>query len=162
MDKIFEDFKSMYIKIQQDIVMAMEYNVAPSIKEVESRMVKEHVYDVYKSSSDSFLRYERRKDEGGLSDVRNMSSKVYSNWGEVSLEITNDTEVNEFFYYKYHPRLDELIEYGKTYPLFTIHDEEEYPFYKPRPFTEKTIEYVEQTNLVVNELEKKLGYISEK
>lgn len=119
---------------------ALNKEVANKIKEVEHEHVKTDVYDVYTPK-----KYARQRDNYGLSDVRNMNTKQYS---EVGIEISNDTvHPDEFFNDVY---VADVVESGHGYEY-----DFEYNGVK-RPFQENTVEELERTKEHVKALKEGL------
>ena len=140
--------------IQDHVKKIAVEEMAESVKQVESDEIEKEVYEQY-----SPTQYIRRKENEGLIDKNNM--QVYSNETDkgINIEITNDTKGNEN--YKNHEVgfIDEIIEKGEGYTWENSEIANMQPY--PRPFTEKTIENLQQNKQYIDVLKKemqKLGY----
>lgn len=71
---------------QKALEVTME-SVIPAVKELESQNVDTFVYSVYENP----IVYNRRKDDGGLSDVDNMEHSVSAGGNQINVEIENMT-----------------------------------------------------------------------
>ncbi len=141
---VYSNFKDLEEAICKKVSNSLNSDVAKAIKVEESKEIKNTVYDVYTPSF-----YERRKNNGGLSDVNNMHHEVFDG----ILKITNETPVNpirkaegSFYDRAFDYELDKLVEYGNTglYPM------------PERPFTKNTIIKLNQNKKHVKVLKKSL------
>jgi hypothetical protein len=84
--------KELEVMLLKYVTKAMKDTVAPAIKEMESANVDEFVYNVYEPKV-----YERRMDNGGLSDINNMSDNITISGNSISLTVDNNTMTNTDF-----------------------------------------------------------------
>lgn len=131
----FNDMKSLEAFLLQKIQRAMVDTVALEVKQLESENIKEVVYNSYAPKV-----YDRREDNGGLSDIGNMKHQVISGGNHVVLSVDNTTMSNP----NYNPNnkspfeLAGLVEYGDG-AGFGEYDYKSSPDYlQPRRFIEKT------------------------
>ena len=99
-------------QIQGNLKVGMN-EVAKEVKKIQSEKVKEEVYGTYTPKQ-----YERREDDGGLSDVRNMKHDTETlSDGGVVLEVRNETMSNEEFLPdgKQPFEIAGVVEYGQMY-----------------------------------------------
>jgi hypothetical protein len=148
MAKSFNSMKDLEKYINQQMADVLQNEVAEAVKKEQSYQVEDEVYDKYSPSSpdgEPWV-YERRRDNGGLSDTRNMitSSPSYTGDGvEVSIEnITKGSDDNF--------QIADLVEYGdgtngKEYEHKTNRDNTAYQYLRGRPFTKATVEELERT-----------------
>jgi hypothetical protein len=124
---IAKNSKDLEKLIMQKVAKAMQDTVAPEVKQMESENVFEFVYSAYDPKE-----YERRMNNGGLSDISNMSDKVVTNGNSVELTVDNNTMSNEDFMPRYgspHPIAGEVeFGYGYDYGGYGEAFEEERPF----------------------------------
>ena len=120
--------------------------VVDVVKKTEQKHVQQDVYDAYPNPK----RYDRREEDGGLKDPRNMVVTEH----ELGVDIDNKTPFNNDYDHLNDPRyvpppnygngLEYLVEYGqggqKTYHY-------NYPageFTNPRPFIHNTVDELKQ------------------
>lgn len=77
--------------IAAQIQSVMDEHVSDVVKEEQSRQVHNVVYDRYKPNNGKPWVYERRGDEKGLSDTRNMMHEANVTGDGVELRVTNET-----------------------------------------------------------------------
>lgn len=135
----FNNLEDLFKALPSIIAESME-DVAPKIKEVESKHVQSDVFDKY----DPYV-YQRREN-GGLDDVTNMPHKVYANRDIIKLEIENTTRGSDdtSFY------IAGLVEYGHQngygeYDYDYNRDGTQYLFLQPRPFMSNTVRELSTT-----------------
>lgn len=131
---VFESIEDLCSYLNNvEIPKMLKDKVAPVIKNIEQDVTQEVVYDVYNPAV-----YERRYENGGLKDIRNMEERVTKQGNSNLLEIENVTTVSEDSYdHSQGTYLDEIIEYG----LPTYNTE----YNQPRPFTQKTQERIDES-----------------
>jgi len=130
----FDSIKQLEAYLLLKVQKAMSTTVALEVKQLESENVKEVVYEYTPKE------YMRREDNGGLSDINNMSHDVISGGNMVVLSVDNNTMSNP----DYNPHgkppfeLAGLIEYGdgNGYGEYDYYGSSDY--LKPRKFIEKT------------------------
>lgn len=129
---VFESIEELYSYLNNvEIPKILKDKVAPVIKNIEQDVTQEVVYDVYNPAV-----YERRYENGGLKDIRNMEERVTKQGNSNLLEIENVTTVSDNSYDSSQGTyLDEIIEYG-----LPAYDTE---YNQPRPFTQKTQERID-------------------
>ena len=142
----FNDLDALEAFLLLKVQNAMTTTVASEVKQLESKNVKEVVYNVYSPKI-----YDRDMDDGGLSDVENMSHNVSSIGQSVELTVDNKTISNP----SYNPNnkspfeVAGLVEYGSNngygyydYPIKNK-DSSNAEYLKPRPFIQKTKDELE-------------------
>lgn len=131
---VFESIEDLCSYLNNvEIPKILKDEVAPVIKNIEQDVTQEVVYDVYNP-----VVYERRYENGGLKDIRNMEERVTKQGNSNLLEIENVTTVSDNSYDSSQGTyLDEIIEYG-----LPAYDTE---YNQPRPFTQKTQERIDES-----------------
>lgn len=117
MTKDFTDLKSLFRHLEKQATKVLINDVANVAKEEMSQTIKEEVYKSYSPTE-----YERREDDGGLSDVRNMVAKPEGN-NEISIRNMTTGSGDD-----YSQLIDQIIVYGQGYTW------EESEIYKMQPF----------------------------
>ena len=126
MGEKIKNLKQLKKKLIHIITKAIVENVIEDIKDLHIEKIEKHVYKVYKPK-----KYSRRKDNGGLTDKKNMKTEIIKNANSVELKFSNVTKSNP----KNLPegytseKIAGNIEYGKRYHYMKM---------KPRPFIAKT------------------------
>lgn len=142
-----KELEAMLLKY---VSKAMKDTVAPAIKEMESANVDEFVYSAYDPKE-----YERRMNNGGLSDINNMSHTVNISSNSVELTVDNNTMSNpEFMPRNGTPHeIASEIEYGYGYDYggFGGAFEEERPFIRE---TRNELKYGQAKKLLQEGLKK--------
>lgn len=125
-------WKEIEKMIQVKINQAMNTTVASGVKEIESENANEFVYNSYDPTV-----YERRGNDGGLSDVRNMNHVVDTSGNSTTLEVTNDTMSNpDFLPWQDTPhKIAQEVEFGFGYNYGNGNE----PYAQERPFQRETI-----------------------
>ena len=126
----FSSLKEMEKYIQDEINKSLKNDVAPVVKEVMSAEVQNTVYSVYEPK-----RYERRYDNYGLGDTRNMEFPKVENG---KLEVSNNTPFKGKNYSG--KSLTEVVVTGEGYTY-----DYPYEYNQPRDFIEATREDLIQT-----------------
>lgn len=158
MAKTFKNLNKLFDHLQKQANRVLMSDVAPVAKENMSEAIKENTYKEYVSKA-KVEPYERRGDEGGLSDVRNMDSKMIS---DNTLSIKNMTTGNEVYRDSQgwdRGLIDAIIVYGQGYHWSHSAIYQDQPF--PRDFYEDTIERLESNQEHVKAFRegmRKLGY----
>lgn len=136
------------------IADAMKTDVAETVRNVEQKNIDDTVYSGYRpSTSDGEpWRYERRRDNGGLRDRKNMVADVQVTSDGVKLLVENITTGSQDNF-----RIDDLVEYGdgtngKEYGYKRNRDGTADQYLRGRPFTRNTIEELERTGEHVDAL----------
>ena len=131
---VFESIEDLCSYLNNvEIPKMLKDKVAPVIKNIEQDVTQEIVYDAYDP-----IMYERRMENGGLKDIRNMEERVTKQGNSNLLEIENVTTVSDNSYDSSQGTyLDEIIEYG-----LPAYDTE---YNQPRPFTQKTQERIDES-----------------
>lgn len=120
--------------LKAKIIVAMNTTVAPEIKELESQKADEVVYSY---NATPYFMEGRRRNEGGLSDVRNMPHSTNISGNSIELTVDNITPSNEEFL-PYWIRPHEIaydVETGENY---------NYKDVGARPFISETREVLRQ------------------
>ena len=121
------NFKELEALLLKKVTNAMKETLSPAVKQMESDNVDEFVYSAYTPEV-----YERRMNEGGLSDVRNMVDTIEVNGNSIELTVDNKTKSNPDFMPRYgnsHEIASEVeFGYGYDYGGFGEAFEEERPF----------------------------------
>ena len=86
------DEKELLEALRKDILKACD-SIAEEMKEIESKVIKEVVYEAYQPQT-----YRRREDDRGLSDTKNMHEEIMPTSDGVHIEVTNYTTGNENYY----------------------------------------------------------------
>lgn len=137
-------FNKNMISAMKDVMLN---DVGHIVKVVEQRNIVEEVYLKY--TPDSPLRqpwiYKRRRQDGGLMDMRNMLATVTDVPNGVLLSVENLTRG-----YNQTMLLDTLIEYGdgyggKEYDYKENRDDTAWQYLRARPFTKATIQELRET-----------------
>lgn len=140
------NWNDLQIVLQQVVAEAMEETVSKDIKKMESENVKEFVCSAYDPTV-----YERRMNNGGLSDVNNMSHTINSNGNSVELTVENNTmSNNEFLPINEYPhKIANEVEFGYGYNYMNMEE---------RAFQRETInelKYGKAKTLLLKGLKKK-------
>lgn len=149
----FKNLSDVRRYLETQIADTMEKHIAEVVKEEMSKSVENVVYKAY----DPF-EYERREDEGGLSDTDNMNITEFDvKDSEVSMLVENLTRgSNDIF------MIGDLVEYGhgydgKEYTYPYNRDGTAYKFLKSRPFAKDATERMKEEGVLEKEL--KLGLL---
>lgn len=142
----FNSLEDLYKYAKEAHEFTAEHETQEAIKEVECDVIDEVVYSAY----DKPTIYERRQENKGLKDKKNMKvSKPIKHENTMEIELVNDTPLNsaDDGMNRYYYRLDEVITYGGRYYEYPKknRDEDQYPYLKPRPFNKKTEERLRMT-----------------
>lgn len=105
------------------------------LEEVEVKMIDKHVYS-YRPTD--YALYERRRDNGGLSDTKNMNMYVFKNEG--ACIYTNETPPQENDYRKADLTEAEAVEVGDA--AWHMNNAEDNVGPGPRPFMQETVNYL--------------------
>lgn len=143
----FSDFKKLENYILSKISQAVESVAVEDVfSDAMQESVEEVVYDAYEPRG----RYERRENNGGLSDVRNMSFTSTSFDGKTFIsDFENLTVGQDSMKGNY---ISELIEEGSN-NILTGEGNKENGWYslgewsKPRPFAQETANKLDNTGL---------------
>lgn len=147
---------SLFSAIKDELADSMRKHVAPEVKHIQSIMIQEHVYDVYNviggNKQEPYV-YERRGTSGGLADTQNMIEEVDRIGNEVVLSVTNRTKGQDQTSLYIAP----LVEYGDgagygEYQYKTNRDDTSYQYLQARPFTQKTVDRLRETNIHIDKL----------
>ncbi|MBO5970931.1 MAG: hypothetical protein J6S14_20840 [Clostridia bacterium] len=157
---IFSSVAALKVHIEKQVAKVLANEVADVVRDVQKEAIEEEVYGVYPRT----VKYDRRKDNGGLSDEDNMLADVK---GTV-LRIRNVTRPNdEYDAYdtqfaddgcerSYVFDLPALIEYGDAGAVGYTHKHSSMPsgptFLEPRPFVARTREELQKHGYHVNAL----------
>lgn len=128
-------------QIQKKVDNALNTEVFDTIVSVETEMIVDTVYSKYRP-----IIYERRGEYEGLGDPYNIVIDGGKATGGV-MKIINITEPNPEPYGQatVGKNLPELIEYGNGYKGYRYDfGRRRAPFVKPRPFTQATIDYLNE------------------
>lgn len=125
--------KELEALLTKKVAQAMEETVSNQVKQLESDNVFEFVYNAYDPKV-----YERRMNNGGLSDVDNMSHKVSVNGNSVQLQVDNNTMSNpDFMPINGTPHeIAQEVEFGYNYDYGGYGE----AFEEERPFVRKSID----------------------
>lgn len=148
---IVNSFKALEALLQKKVAEAMNETVAPGVKSIESENVNEFVYSAYDPEV-----YERRMNNGGLSDVNNMVHEVSVNGDSVELTVDNNTMSNPDFMPRYGTphKIAQEVEFGFGYDYSSGGE----PFAEERPFIRETISELQHgkaKELMIKGLKKK-------
>ncbi|WP_291567007.1 MULTISPECIES: hypothetical protein [unclassified Clostridium] len=98
--------REVYNNVYNDVLDGIVDELVKYIKELMKEKVESEVYDRYDPTGEA--RYERRMENGGLSDIRNYSHTIKLDGNTATINIYNDTEIA-----KGEDYLDEYIIEGK-------------------------------------------------
>lgn len=155
----FKNLKELEKHLNQKIKKAMENEVAEKVRDVQQQKIDKEVYAAYNivdGSHQEPYKYERRRDDGGLRDRRNMVATVTESNGKIELSVENVAEGKD----QINIDLAGLIEYGAgrygyyQYPY--NRDDTAWQFMQPRPFIRETRNELASTNQHVEALKKGL------
>ncbi len=134
----FRNMKDAQAYLQTKINDALNNEVAAAVKQAESEVIDSVVYAAYQPS-----KYVRRGFNKGLGDKANMVHTVSS---DGTLTVENITEQNPAYKHGSYGtnKTAGMVEHGTNYDYWTD------PF--PRPFTQKTIDRLNQTSEVKDAL----------
>lgn len=136
----FDNLKDLENFLLLKIKKAMVTTVASEVKQLESQNIQGIVYGSYNPKI-----YQRRMENGGLSDVNNMQHAVTSGGNMVVLTVDNITTSNQ----SYNPndkdpfQLAGLVEYGDGNGYGEYDYKSSSDYLNPRPFIRKTKEDLE-------------------
>ncbi len=142
---IYDDVGALLKDLCSDIEDTLADEVLDEVKNIEMEHVRDDVFGVYTPSI-----YKRRA-HGGIDDPENIVGTVKN----MELEVDNVTEFNDDYgTYNHGEGLADLINEGEHSGGYFY----DYPgeFTLERPFLDKTIEEVEETDKIDNALEKGL------
>ena len=140
----FSDLSKLEEYLLNKIEKVMINEVADVIKKEESKQIKRY-YQQFRPKM-----YERREDNGGLSDIRNMRVKPPRRYKHsVSVTITNETKGNREFSDNPTNDLDKVFATGLGYDY---HGETSKYYERPRPANEDACEELNHNRRVVSEL----------
>lgn len=144
---IYGDFASLLGDLQYDLI-DVAYEVAEEIKDIEVEVINEVVYNQYDPRH-----YERRMENGGLTDKRNMKEDVNLISDGLDITVINETRGNSDYknaqgYTSGY--IADIIEEGKGYG----YDLDSY--IGARPFQETTQKVIDYTDRVDKVIENKL------
>lgn len=139
----YKTLEEAFKYLQNRIRDTLKDDVAKYVKEIESSTIQNVVYNEY----EPYI-YQRREDNGGLSDVNNMKSRVAKTPNGFVLTVKNTTSLSGMVNAK---NLAELVEYGDDngygeYSYKYNRSKDAIRYLKSRPFTEETTQYLIQSN----------------
>lgn len=148
---IKEALKYANKKIAPKVDDVLSKEVYQFVRQLERNIIDEQVYEVYDPNPDGYT----RRASGGLSDEKNIvmeggkaqngrlivKNVTPPNPGGVPNDSLSRVTVDK--------NLSEVIEYGQRATGGYDFADKGGEFLKPRPFTEKTVETIERTNLHV-------------
>lgn len=150
---VFKTTKELYDYLQMKIADSLQNEVFEEVRDVEQKNIDSTVYKSHTPKA-----YQRRGEDGGLIADENIVKEMID---DNTLSVRNETPANLDSQYKRatDKNLPELIEYGDGYNG-THYDypygENRDKFMSARPFTQNTIEELEQTKAHVAALKKGL------
>ena len=148
----FKNLNELRKHLQQKIDKTLISKVADTIREAEHKNIDETVYDAY----DPHV-YQRRGDNGGIGDMRNMKAELVE---DGKLIVTNETKPNDNYNHSMPSSapLAEVIEFGHGYNgyQYDYPPSNETPCGQPRPFIKNTYEELKNTGNHVDALKKGL------
>jgi hypothetical protein len=154
----FSNLKQLEKYLNKQMADVLQNEVAEKVKDVEQESIDRTVYRGYQPTSPDSEPwvYERRRDDGGLRDRRNMEEAIThtSNGVELSVENTTTGKDDNF-------EIADLVEYGdgtngKEYTFKRNRDDTAKQYLRGRPFTQETVETLERTGEHVDEMRKGL------
>lgn len=154
----FNNIKELEKYMNKQMSEVMNNEMAQMVKKKESESVEKNVYQAYQPSSPDGepWKYERRRTNGGLADIRNMTHEVINSGNGVELTVENKTKGKDQNF-----EIDDLVEYGdgyngKEYEFKKNRDGTAQQYLRPRPFTQRTKEDILMTNKHVDTMRKGL------
>ncbi|WP_431785781.1 hypothetical protein [Paenibacillus lactis] len=121
-----KDLEKMFIGLNKNISNALDVEVTNATREVMKEQIQQVVYEPYDPTV-----YERQKEVGGLTDEENIKATLKNANTLIIENVRSDKGVN----------VAEIVESGEGYKY-------EFPFNGvPRPFSEATREYLENTGI---------------
>jgi hypothetical protein len=156
----FATLKQLEKHIEKLMREALNTEVAEVVKNKEQQKVITEVYDKYSPSTPNGepWEYKRRGLNGGLADKKNMKQKVKRTGKNAELELTieNKTKGKDENMY-----ISDLVEGGDgynglEYQFKNNRDGTANEYLQPRPFQQKTVEELEQSNDHVDAMKKGL------
>jgi hypothetical protein len=157
----FKTIKQIEAHINKLMREALNTEVAKVVKNKEQEMVVSEVYDKYSPSTEDGepWEYERRGWKGGLADQKNMKHKTVSlgTGNGLQLSVENKTKGKD----DKNMYISDLIEGGDGYNGLEYNyksnrDGTAGQYLKARPYQQKTVESLEQSNEHVEALKKGL------
>ncbi len=131
----FKSLNALFAHISSDLNKSLKRDVVPvAMQEMSDTIKGEQVYGAYESNAEE--PYQRRGDDGGLSDIRNYQVEIID---DNTIAITNETLT-----FNGKPYLDRMIVHGDEYDWKKSEIYDMQPF--PRDFYQYTVE-----NLLSNE-----------
>ena len=138
----------IYNKLLKDIKNEIAPKIAEEMKNIEQEVIEEVVYNAYTPTY-----YERRYEDGGLSDKENMKETIVSKENNIEIKVKNVTKGNseysdaEGYTTGY---IDEIIETGQGYGYDLNY------YIGARPFTEVSQNVIDYTDRIVKLFEEEL------
>ncbi|MET3209904.1 UNVERIFIED_CONTAM: hypothetical protein ABIC26_002852 [Paenibacillus sp. PvR008] len=129
------NFAELERLLKQKIASALQVDVAHTVKDNLKQSIEDNVYDVYTPTV-----YERQRDQGGLTDERNIAVEM----------IGQDTVSIESQRMDGSKNVSLVVETGQGYDFEFAYSG------RPRPFVEKTVEELHNTNAHVAALHRGL------
>lgn len=146
MDKSFNSIEDLMAYVKKDIANTV-VKKSVVIEDIMLDKIQRNVYDAYTPKT-----YERRYDNGGLYDRKNIQVTAMPTGNGVDISITNNTIADGWDKGEY---LDSIIEFGTA-----LEGDDSVPDYaKPRPFIEPTEEEINEKNVIQKILKENLNYI---
>lgn len=144
--KDFESLEALERYVLDKAKEAMMNEVATVIKKEQSQQVKREVYEKFEP-----VEYERREDDGGLSDIRNMETTIRSSTHSVTVTVKNKTKGNSDYGNNPNDKyIDGIIASGQGYQYHGVNSKKTYE--RPRPVDEYTTDELERTKRHVSAL----------
>jgi hypothetical protein len=142
----FKNLTELNKYLNQQMRDVMNNEMAQMVKTKESESVEKNVYQAYTPNNGEPFVYQRRRENGGLADTKNMMHQVKNVANGVELSVENRTKGKDDKF-----QLDTLIEYGdgtdgKEYEYKSNRDGTADQYLRARPFTERTEEAIAQSN----------------
>lgn len=158
--KNFKDMASLQKAILLQMETSLRGEVSETIKAEQSKQVETEVYDKYAPNNGEPWVYQRRKQDGGLSDMNNMRGTPTVAGHVIDLTITNETPSADGEGYNIAP----IIEQGdqSKYKYRTVNEERKaHPqadaFLEPRPFIQATRDSLRQSGALSAAFAKGMG-----
>ena len=142
----FKNLTELNKYINQQMKNALQNEVAQVVKNKEQEKVVTEVYEKYTPNNGEPWVYERRGTSGGLADQRNMKSKVKNIKDGVELSVENVTKGKDE-----KVQISDLVEFGDGYRGLEYdykenRDDTADQYLQSRPFQERTVDELAQTN----------------
>lgn len=149
MGKSYKRIEDLYDHIRKSVTKGMKEDVEFEVKNTMVENIEEHVYEAYDPKY-----YERRGSWGGLIDFENIYGQMIDEYTLKVRNIREDEDSGKDVAY--------TVETGQGYSFredngYNTKDYKNRTYEKPRPFTQKTIETLQNEKRHVKALKSYMG-----